>query len=1161
MLEIRLLGGIALNAGGRTLAPPESRPGRALLAWLALNPGAHGRSRLAGALRPDAREEAARQGLRQALWSIRRALGDAADVLLTSRDEAGLDGGAVHVDVLVLRERVDRGEVDAASALASMTLLPELDDDWVIEARERLAAEVAEACRRHAATAESSGDPASALAWSRERARLDPLSETAQRELIRLLTATGDRASALRVADELRRRLSDDLGVVPSGETRALVEAILTSDEPVGGGVGAGLGGAVAGSGPAPARAEAAASRPRSARVTAATIELPLPATLASVATTPLVGRESELAAITESWSGAREGRARVVLLGGEPGIGKTRCAAEVALRVHAEGALVLYGRCDEEPVAPYQPFVEAIDRSLEDAGLPLEAMIGPPHRGELARILPQHAGDGGEAPSPAADPELARFRLFEAIRAALRANSEERPMLLVLDDLHWADAPTIALLLHVARRLTGTRLLILGTYRDTKLALDGPGHELAGAVAELRRRTDVSVIALSSLTEDAVAELIASAGAEGVNPGMAGAVHRQTGGNALFVVETLRHLMERAAGGLEPGEIPLVVRDVIDQRVARLGEEATTVLRAAAVAGQQFELGTVERACGLDPGTVLKAIEAAVAARLVRELPGVPGRYAFAHALVADALYHGMSGARRARLHAAVGEALAAQGGAPARVANHLLAAAPLADAEQAAEWTERAARQAMEALAYEEAATLYSRAAERLGGLSPGRRARLLLGTGDALDRSGRRGDARESCVAATALARDAGDTELLARAALGYRGVGVTIVQPDPQAVALVEESLAAGEAVEPSLRARLLAGLALETYYDDRLRSVELSGEAVALARECADPAALAETLSARHAALWNAEGTYQRLEVANEMFDAAQAAGEPTAAMQARNWRFIDLFELGRIEEAEREAAEYAAEAERLRVPRFSWYVPLWRSALAIFRGDFDRAAEWTEQAYELGVEAQDANAPIYRHIQEYLRLIEQRRFADIDLDGIIRASEVSPAGRAAWLAGLSLTEAETGRQGEARRTFAELLTHPDALVPVDANWHIVCDAAEACALIGEQDVARRLLAALGDHAALCPVLGRGIGTEGPVAYYLGRLHGVLGEHARAAERFRQTLDLCERMGAGPRAALSRLRLGEQLREQGEPRSASREIDQARREMEGLGMAV
>jgi tetratricopeptide (TPR) repeat protein len=243
------------------------------------------------------------------------------------------------------------------------------------------------------------------------------------------------------------------------------------------------------------------------------------------------------------------------------------------------------------------------------------------------------------------------------------------------------------------------------------------------------------------------------------------------------------------------------------------------------------------------------------------------------------------------------------------------------------------------------------------------------------------------------------------------------------------------------------------------------------------------------------------------------------------------------------------------------VARFSWYVPLWRSALAILRGDFDRAEEWTQEAYEMGVEGQDANAPIYRHIQEYLRLLEQRRFDAIDRDEIVRASLESPAGRASWLAGLTFIEAQTGRMEDARQTYAELLENPSALVPHDANWHVVPDAAEACAVMGDEELAHHLLDVLGDHAVLSAVLGRGIGTEGPVAYFLGRLHGVLGEHARAAERFGQALELCEGMGARPRAALSRLRLGEALREEGDTRSASREIDQARREMERLGMAV
>ena len=292
-----------------------------------------------------------------------------------------------------------------------------------------------------------------------------------------------------------------------------------------------------------------------------------------------------------------------------------------------------------------------------------------------------------------------------------------------------------------------------------------------------------------------------------------------------------------------------------------------------------------------------------------------------------------------------------------------------------------------------------------------------------------------------------------------------------------------------------------------------------------------------------------------------MFEVARSAGAVVETIQARNWRFIDLFELGRIEEAERELAAYAADAERVRVPRFLWYVPLWRAALAILRGDFDRAAEWTEEACDMGTEAQDANAPIYRVIQDALRLCEQRCFDEVDYDELVDVAGSSPSGRASWLALLTFIEAARGEEERARRTFAELTTHPLALVPIDANWHVVPDAAEACAVAGTERVAHQLLEVLTPHASLCAVVGRGIGTEGPVAYFLGRLHAFLGQHDEAAGRFREALDLCEAMGARPRAALARLRLGEALRELDEPRSASREIDQAQREMERLGMRV
>ena len=891
--------------------------------------------------------------------------------------------------------------------------------------------------------------------------------------------------------------------------------------------------------------------------------QLSLPPALAAAAAGPLVGREAELAEIRSAWEGVSCRAPRTVLLAGEPGIGKTRAAAEIAREAHSEGAVVLYGRCDEAPIGPYQPFVEALDRLAAEGALDLRA-IGEAHVAELERLLPRLALDRA-AFAPAddeSDPEQARYRLFEAIRAAVLATMGDSPMLLVLDDLHWADRPTSSLLLHLVRGTSTEPLMLLGTYRDTAVA--GPEHPLAAALSELRRRSDLLELSPRSLLERDVGDLVDQAGLGGSDTELPHTIHARTGGNPLFVVETLRDLTERRHSG-EPGNgaLPTVVRDVIDGRVARLGAGTVSVLRTAAVAGEQFELVDLEAAGDLDPDEVLPAVEAALRARLVHELPGIPGRYAFSHALVREALLEATSSVRRARIHLRLGEAQADRSAPAPAVAGHLLGAAPLGDPEAAADWTERAADDAAAAAAHEEAADLYRRALDRLA-LPATRRADLLIGLGKALDRSARRDEAREAFEAAAGLARELGDMPLLAAAALGHKGLGVTITAPDVGTVALLEDVLAAEGDLDIGLRARARAALALEIYYDDRRRSNALSAEAVELARSSGDRAALADALSARHASLWTAEGAVERLGVASEMRELARASGERVGALQARNWRVLDLLELGRVAEAEEEVNLYALEARALRLPRFEWYVPLWRAGLAIMRGDFELADRESAAAAELGRRAQDANADISPRIQRNLLLIEQRRFADLDLELLRERASRGPTTQAgwfegAWLAALAWAHAELGQIEHARAAFEAVAAHGFAILPRDANWHAACDMAEACALLGDREAVPALLEILGPHASLNPVVGRGIGCYGPVDYFLGRLGTTAGDDERAVRHFERALAACEKMGARPRAALSRLRLGEAHAAGGDDPRGRREIEAGRRELESLGV--
>jgi class 3 adenylate cyclase len=397
---------------------------------------------------------------------------------------------------------------------------------------------------------------------------------------------------------------------------------------------------------------------------------LPLPALLTDVG--PIfVGRDGDLQRLAQLWKEAAAGERRVALLAGEPGVGKTRLAAELAGRAHAEGAALLAGRCDEDLGVPYQPFVEALRHFVDHT--PADQLSGRVGRygGELVRLVPELAEVLPGVPPPLrSDPETERYRLFDAVAGWLVALSAEQPVLLVIDDLQWAAKPTLLLFRHVARSAEPMQLLIVGTYRDTELGHD---HPLVEVLADLRRQSGVERFSLQGLDEPGVVAYVEHAAGRALGDEellLARTIHEETEGNPFFVREVLRHLAE--TGAVEQREegwatrlpveelgIPEGVREVVGRRLARLSDAALPVLRMAAVAGAEFEVPVLRAAGDLDEEDVIAALEEAGAARLVIETPG--GRYRFSHALVRHTLYDGLSTARRPVLHRRVAEAIEA--------------------------------------------------------------------------------------------------------------------------------------------------------------------------------------------------------------------------------------------------------------------------------------------------------------------------------------------------------------------------------------------------------------------------------------------------------------------------------------------------------------------
>jgi DNA-binding SARP family transcriptional activator len=648
MLHIRVLGPMRVDVDGSALAPPPSRRAWSLLGYLALYPGAHRRGDVAARFWPDVLDASARQSLRSATWSLRRALGAAAGQLVTSRDEIEV-AGEVWVDALELERLVAAGRLQEAVTLADGELLAGFDDEWALAARAEHRERMAEVLETLAGAAERDGDLEAAVRWARRQAALDPLDEAAHRRLMTRLAAAGDRGAALSTFELLRDRLRRELAVAPSAPTRELADELRR--EP----------------------AQAAAAPPV---VAAASRQL------------PLVGRERELARLLAAWSGARSGAGGVVALSGEPGIGKTRLALELLARAAKDGGRVAAcAALDLGGTAPLSLWAELIRDLAGQIGAPPSDASWPSDLAPLAPELERRFGGTPTARSRTA-PDLERVRLYEGIVELVGWASRHGPLALVMEDVHVADPASLELTGYVARRAADLPVLIVLTRRALPRsdAVDALEHSLRARGALLLE------LELEPLADDELVRLVRE-----VAPLAEADVDQvvvAAEGNPLLAVERARAL---AAGRRDA---PASLRAAVRAALAPLSPEPRLLVEFAAAAGRDLEQAEIAALPVVSPA------HAATAALGTGLLTATGMRIGFRHALLREAAYADVPEPQRTWLHAGLSAALAQAGtprGGAAEVARHLqLAGRP----DQAAEHLVRAAAHARSLGALEEAA-----------------------------------------------------------------------------------------------------------------------------------------------------------------------------------------------------------------------------------------------------------------------------------------------------------------------------------------------------------------------------------------------------------------------------------------------------------------------
>jgi DNA-binding CsgD family transcriptional regulator len=860
--------------------------------------------------------------------------------------------------------------------------------------------------------------------------------------------------------------------------------------------------------------------------------------------TAPFVGREVELAALTADLDAAAAGRGGVVLLAGEPGIGKTRLAEELAAQATARGARVLWGRCWEGEGTPaFWPWVQLVRayiQASDPAVLRREMGAGA---ADIAQLVPALRERLPELPTPPpTEPEAARFRLFDSLTTFLRAAAGRRPLLLVLDDLHWSDAPSLALLRFVGRELEGAGPLVLGIYRHTEV---DRGHPLLGTVADLTRGQHHGRLLLGGLDQQEVASFVALVAGVEPAPELAAAVHQQTDGNPFFVTEVVRLLASQ--GRLDHTEtdrpvlavgLPEGVKAVVAQRLGRLPEDCRRVLEVAAVVGRDFQLRVLLRASGLDRERLLELLEEAEVAGVVAAAPGGLGRWRFAHALVREVLYEGLPAARRVRLHGRIGEALqsvyaADPGPHLAELAHHYLAAAPGGQVARAVRVATLAGRRALELLAWEEAAGLFERALAALelaDQPDQHQRCQLLLDLGEARMAASDVAAARAAYQQVGELARRIGLPEALARAGLGL-GLEFTSGIVDQVEVRLLEDALVALGGADSPLRARVLARLAKALLFTPQAeRRLALSTEAVELARRLGDPATLAAVLYDHHLAILGSEQpelAAERLAVATEVVDLAEQIGDWAMALRGRGLRRPDLLGLGDLAGFDADLAAAEQTAQQLRQLHYHWQLPLARATRALLAGRFAQAEEQAAQGLAIGRRAGDqAAGVVHATVVGTLRFMQGHLGETVEvLEDLSARFPAMPVYRAC----LAATLTEAGHTDQAQAEVERLTAGDLAALPRDFSWSLsLAMLALACHDLGDTEHGARVRELLEPYGDRNIVTGRvGALCMGPAAYYLGLLDLTLGRPQQAVRRFQHAAALAGRLQAPPMVARSR----------------------------------
>jgi len=871
---------------------------------------------------------------------------------------------------------------------------------------------------------------------------------------------------------------------------------------------------------------------------------VPLPGRLSTAPDVGVVGRTAEAETITAALKRVTSGGSReVVVVSGEAGLGKTTLVAETSRSAFDAGSCVLFGHCEEDLATPYQLFAEVLGHFVTHA--PEEQLCAhvDAHGSELARLVPALGSRIPDLPpSKSTDADSERFLLFAAVVGLVSDLSQVQPVVIVLDDLQWADKGSLMLLRHLVASDVPMRLLVLGTYRDDELSTS---HALVDTLAALRRLDGVSRIDLTGLDDTGVMALMESAAGHELDDeavGLAHAIYRETDGNPFFVSEVLRNLVETGAirqnaeGRWEPEAtldvtaLPDSVREVIGARVLRLGKEAGRFLSVAAVIGRDFDLDLLAAATNSEVDDVLDVLDAAAAVSLVRELTDTPGHFSFAHALIQRTLYEDLGPTRRARAHRHVAEALEEIcGGNPgARVgelARHWFCATQPSDLTKAIGYSRLAGDAALLALAPGDALRSYSQAVDlcsQVPDVDPLLAIDLGIGLGTAQRQTGDP-DYRDTLLDAANQAAILGETDRLVRAVLANnRGFLSNLYGIDTARVDALELAL---DQLPPDHRDRalVLAMLCQELTIGSSLeRRQALADEAIEIAEASGDDATVVRVLNAVTHPLGVPHLIEQTLRRSDEALDRSRRLGDPVLLFWTLQYRAFYMTCAGKLGERDRCLDSARSLADQLNQPILDWSIGFQTAASAQIAGDLEVADDVARRTYEIGAESGQADALLVYGglavnvggqrgtVSEWIPVYEQAQAETSAID-------LRPA--------MASMHALEGNVEVAQQLFDGCRAKGFDF-PLDFIWlNTVAICAETAMELGDKASAKILFAKLAPFADMLPY--NGAASVLPVSFYLAGLARLLGNYDDSERFFEQAAQFSERHGTKYFAASTR----------------------------------